>query len=52
MSYLGHGPVVWCKRWNDMEWFDTTASCLINYRGWPACTMHMSASARLALCTT
>ena len=35
MSYLGHGPIVWCKRWNDMEWFDTTASCLINYRGWP-----------------
>ena len=28
MSYLGHGPIVWCKRWNDMEWFDTTASCL------------------------
>ena len=35
MSYLGHGPIVWCPRWDDMEWFDTTASCLINYRGWP-----------------
>ena len=35
MSYVAHGPVVWCERWNDMEWFDTTASCLINYRGWP-----------------
>lgn len=35
MSYLGHGPLVWCPRWDDMEWFDTTASCLINYRGWP-----------------
>lgn len=35
MSYIGHGPIVWCKRWDDMEWFDTTASCLINYRGWP-----------------
>ncbi len=35
MSYVAHGPIVWCERWNDMEWFDTTASCLINYRGWP-----------------
>ncbi len=35
MSYVAHGPIVWCKRWDDMEWFDTTASCLINYRGWP-----------------
>lgn len=35
MSYLGHGPLVWCPRWDDMKWFDTTASCLINYRGWP-----------------
>ena len=26
---------MWCPRWDDMEWFDTTASCLINYRGWP-----------------
>ena len=40
MSYLGHGPIVWCKRWNDMEWFDTTASCLINYRGWPVHHAH------------
>ena len=35
MSYLAHGPLVWCPRWDDMKWFDTTASCLINYRGWP-----------------
>ena len=35
MAYLGHGPLVWCERWDDMKWFDTTASCLINYRGWP-----------------
>ncbi len=35
MSYIAYGPIVWCKRWDDMEWFDTTASCLINYRGWP-----------------
>lgn len=40
MSYLGHGPIVWCKRWNDMEWFNTTASCLINYRGWPVHHAH------------
>lgn len=35
MSYIAHGPIVWCKRWNDEEWFDQKASCLINYRGWP-----------------
>ena len=35
MSYIGHGPIVWCKRWDDMKWFDTVASQLINYRGWP-----------------
>ena len=35
MSYIAHGPIVWCKRWDDMDWFDTTASQLINYRGWP-----------------
>lgn len=35
MSYVAHGPIVWCKRWNDMEWFDQKASSLINYRGWP-----------------
>ena len=35
MSYIAHGPIVWCKRWDDMKWFDTTASQLINYRGWP-----------------
>lgn len=35
MSYLAHGPVVWCPRWDDMKWFDTATSCLINYRGWP-----------------
>ncbi|NPD30906.1 aldehyde ferredoxin oxidoreductase [Eggerthellaceae bacterium zg-1084] len=35
MSYIGHGPIVWCKRWDDMKWFDTTASALVNYRGWP-----------------
>lgn len=35
MSYIAHGPIVWCKRWNDMEWFDKAASALINYRGWP-----------------
>ena len=35
MSYVAHGPAVWCKRWDDMAWFDTAASALINYRGWP-----------------
>lgn len=35
MSYVAHGPIVWTKRWNDESWFDTKASQLINYRGWP-----------------
>ncbi len=35
IAWLGHGPMVWCEKWDDMKWFDTTASCLINYRGWP-----------------
>lgn len=35
MSYIAHGPIVWCKRWDDMKWFDQAASTLINYRGWP-----------------
>lgn len=35
ISYLGHGPLVWTVRWNDPTWWDTTASQLINYRGWP-----------------
>ena len=35
MSYIAHGPAVWCPRWDDMKWFDTAASALINYRGWP-----------------
>ena len=42
MSYIGHGPIVWCERWDDMKWFDTTASCLINYRGWPVHHAHES----------
>ena len=40
MSYIAHGDIVWCERWDDMEWFDTTASCLINYRGWPVHHAH------------
>lgn len=40
MSYVAHGPIVWCERWNDMEWFDTKASALINYRGWPVHHAH------------
>lgn len=35
MSYVAHGPIVWTERWNDKGWFDTQASQLINYRGWP-----------------
>ena len=35
MSYIAKGPIIWTKRWNDEEWFDEAASCLINYRGWP-----------------
>ncbi len=40
MSYVAHGPVVWCERWDDMEWFDTARSTLINYRGWPVHHAH------------
>ncbi len=35
MSYIAHGPVVWCERWDDMEWFDNKTSKLVSYRGWP-----------------
>ena len=35
IALLGHGPIVWCKEWDHMEWFDNATSCLINYRGWP-----------------
>ena len=35
IAWLGHGPIVWCEKWDDMDWFDNATSCLINYRGWP-----------------
>lgn len=35
LSYLGHGPFVWCERWGEQAWFDNAKSTLINYRGWP-----------------
>ena len=35
ISYLAHGPYVWCERWNEQAWFDSAKSTLINYRGWP-----------------
>ncbi|MEG0476093.1 MAG: aldehyde ferredoxin oxidoreductase [Raoultibacter sp.] len=35
ISYLGHGPLVWCERWGEQKWFDNKASTLVNYRGWP-----------------
>lgn len=40
MAYVAHGPIVWCRRWDDMGWFDTQASTLINYRGWPVHHAH------------
>lgn len=40
LSYIGHGPIVWCERWDDMEWFDDSRSQLINYRGWPVHHAH------------
>ena len=40
IAYIGYGPLVWCERWDDMDWFDTTESCLINYRGWPVHHAH------------
>ena len=51
MSYVAHGPIVWCERWDDMGWFDQAASCLINYRGWRF-TMPPSATRRSACSTT
>ncbi|MDO5044340.1 MAG: aldehyde ferredoxin oxidoreductase [Coriobacteriia bacterium] len=35
MSYVAHGPIVWCERWDEMDWFNDQRSQLINYRGWP-----------------
>lgn len=35
MSYIAHGPLVWCERWNEPTWFDNHASHLISHRGWP-----------------
>ncbi|MBE6468965.1 MAG: aldehyde ferredoxin oxidoreductase [Coriobacteriaceae bacterium] len=35
ISWIGHGPEVWTKQWNDEGWFDDNRSQLINYRGWP-----------------
>ncbi|MEE8716852.1 MAG: aldehyde ferredoxin oxidoreductase [Coriobacteriales bacterium] len=40
LSYIGHGPLVWCERWDDEEWFDDSRSQLINYRGWPVHHAH------------
>ncbi len=35
IAYVAHGTYVWTERWNDMQWNDTVASCMINPRGWP-----------------
>ncbi len=35
ISYIAHGPYVWCERWGEQKWFDNAKSTLINYRGWP-----------------
>ncbi len=35
LAYIGHGTYVWTERWNDMEWNNTVASCMISPRGWP-----------------
>ncbi len=35
MSYLAHGPLVWCERWGCMDWFNNPKSTLISPRGWP-----------------
>ncbi|WP_294362576.1 aldehyde ferredoxin oxidoreductase [uncultured Senegalimassilia sp.] len=35
ISYIAHGPIVWCPRWGVEGWFDDKRSSLINYRGWP-----------------
>ena len=35
LAYIGHGTYVWTERWNDMDWNNTAASCMISPRGWP-----------------
>lgn len=35
LSYIAHGTYIWTDRWNDMQWNDTVASCMISPRGWP-----------------
>lgn len=40
IAYVGYGPEVWTKRWNDEEWFDDQRSQLINPRGWPVHHAH------------
>ena len=35
LSYLAHGPIVWCERWGVEGWFDNKASKLISYLGFP-----------------
>ncbi|WP_165053719.1 MULTISPECIES: aldehyde ferredoxin oxidoreductase [unclassified Adlercreutzia] len=40
IAYVAHGPATWCERWDDMQWFNTSASSLISPRGWPVHHAH------------
>lgn len=35
LATIGHGPIVWCEKWNQKKWFDTKASKIISYLGYP-----------------
>lgn len=35
LSYIAHGTYTWAKRWDDLDWYNDPASCLISPRGWP-----------------
>ena len=35
MALVAHGPVVWCEKWGEEDWFDTDGSGLVSYLGWP-----------------
>ena len=34
LAYVGHGPIVWCERWDCMDWFDNPQSQLISKLGY------------------
>ncbi len=35
LAYVAHGPIVWCERWGEEEWFDNEKSHIISRLGFP-----------------